>query len=89
LPGIKQPFLDPPAIPSATTLTELVSSYYFKASRTFQNSSFEEYKILYKIKQYFLSYGSPLQILIKNNTEERKTFSHTTLEITIFRPKKE
>jgi len=34
LPRIKPPFLDQPAIPSATTLTELVGSYYVKASRT-------------------------------------------------------
>jgi len=34
LPRIKPPFLDQPAIHVATTLTELVSSYYIKASKT-------------------------------------------------------
>jgi hypothetical protein len=46
LPRIKRPFLHQPAIHFATTLIELVSSYYIKASRTFKNSSFKDYKIL-------------------------------------------
>jgi len=35
-----------PAIHFATTLTELVSLYCIKASRTLKNSSFKDYKIL-------------------------------------------
>jgi hypothetical protein len=46
LPAIKPPFLDQPAIHFATTLTELVSLYCIKASRTLKNSSFKDYKIL-------------------------------------------
>jgi len=38
--------------------------------------------------QYFISYGSLVQILTENNTEERKTSSHTAVEITILRSKK-
>jgi hypothetical protein len=41
------------------------------------------------ITQYFLLYGSPVQILTENNTEERKTSSQTAVEITILRSKKE
>jgi hypothetical protein len=47
LSRIKPPFLDQPAIHFATTLTELVSSHYIKASRTLKNNSFKNYKILY------------------------------------------
>ena len=39
--------------------------------------------------QYFISYGSLVQILTENNTKERKTSSHTAVEITILRSKKE
>jgi len=39
--------------------------------------------------QYFLSYGSLLQILTENNTEKRKTSSQTAVEIRILRSKKE
>ena len=48
LPGIKPPFLDQPAIHFATTLTEPVTSYYIKASKTFKKSCFKDYKILYE-----------------------------------------
>jgi len=37
--------LNQPAIHFATTVTELVSSYYIGTSRTFRNSSFKDYKI--------------------------------------------
>ena len=41
------------------------------------------------ITQFFLSYGSLVQILTANNREERKTPSQTAVEITILRSKKE
>jgi hypothetical protein len=40
------------------------------------------------ITQFFLPYGSLVQILKENNTEERKTSSQTAVEITILRSKK-
>ena len=43
---MKPPFLNQTEIHFATTLTELVSSYYIKASRTFKNHSLKDYKIL-------------------------------------------
>jgi hypothetical protein len=70
-------------------VTELVSSYNIKASRTLKNSSFKDYKIQKKITQFFLSYGSLVQILTDNNGEERKIASKTGVETTMLRSKKE
>ena len=62
----------------------------FQGTRNFQNSYFKDYKILYyKITWSFHSYGSQVQLLKGNNTEERKTSSQTVVEITIFRSIKE
>jgi len=41
----KLPFLYQPAIHFASTLAELVSSYYIKTLRTFKNNSFKDYNI--------------------------------------------
>jgi len=41
------------------------------------------------ITQFSLSYGSLVQTVTKHNRKERKTSSHTAVEITILRSKKE
>jgi len=41
------------------------------------------------ITQSFVSYGSLVQVLRENNTEERKTSSHSGVKIKISRSKKE
>jgi hypothetical protein len=89
LPRNKPPFLSQPANHFATTLTEPVSSQYNKASKISKTVILRIIKFLRTITQYFLSYGSLVQILTDNNRQESKTSSQTAVENTILRLKKE
>ena len=65
--------------------SQLVSSYYIKASRTLKKSSLKDYKIIKDNNNLLLSKGSVVQLLTGNNREERKTTSQAGVEITILR----
>ena len=67
--GIKPALLDKPAFYFATTLTELVSSNYIKASK-FLKTVLLRITNFYMKTEYFLSNGSLMQIT--NRKTERK-----------------
>jgi len=68
--GIKPALLDKPAFYFATTLTELVSSNYIKASK-FSKTVLLRITNFYMKTEYFLSNGSLMQITNRKKNREK------------------
>jgi hypothetical protein len=78
MPTIKPPFLAQPAIHFASTLSQSAHTVSTQ-TRTFNSSSFKDYKTLHNNNTLFPSIWTAVQIVTESNREGRKTFSQTAV----------